>query len=500
MKRSISLILTLAMLILPALAACSGEGGTPSADTAAADAAHDTVETAESIALADMTDGLEDRDMNGWELSILNWDGDMLTWANVVITPESLDGDTLNDAIYQRNADLCERFNISIRADDSKSVQSEMARNVTAGDDVYTIYLSNEAYGGNQGIAGHIPYALDWQEIPCLSLDSPWWNPDATSVYKLSGHQVALAGNCSLTVVSRAVCMVFNKVIWEDAGTGENLYSLVDSNKWTVDKYLEVTKEIGRDLNGDGVMDKNDLWALNMGRGFKGYTASFLAGSGMNYTEPAGDGSYVFSLDSNEKALTLLAKLVDALAVEGYCYNEDASVHSFAPSDHFKNSHALFTQGVPNDIYKLRDMEDDIGLLPMPKHDESQENFYSAAWGGAVWTLARTFDMDFAENLGMTLEAMSFAGWRDVIPVYKEIALKTKTARDNESEAMLDIIFGSIYFDFGTNICYDAVLAPTFLTDIWHSRDSGAIVSAIEKYKPKINQYITDLVIVASEM
>lgn len=104
-------------------------------------------------------------------------------------------------------------------------------------------------------------------------------------------------------------------------------------------------------------------------------------------------------------------------------------------------------------------MNDDIGILPMPKYDEAQENYKSAAWGGAVWTLSRTFDMADAEKLGSALEAMSFYGYRDVIPVYKEVALKTKTTRDNESADMLDIIFGTIYFDFGTNIMYDAVFA-----------------------------------------
>ena len=188
-----------------------------------------------------------------------------------------------------------------------------------------------------------------------------------------------------------------------------------------------------------------------------------------------------------------MTKLIDAAGMNGFTYNTMDHVHSASPADFFENGHALFSQRVPNDIYKLRDMEDDIGILPMPKYDASQENYIAAAWGGAVWTLPKTFDTADADNLGIVLEAMSYATYHEVVPVYKEIALKTKTARDNESEEMLDIIFDNVYFDFGTNIMYDAVIADTFLTDIFNSGSSGIIISSMEKALPVIQKYMDDI-------
>lgn len=287
--------------------------------------------------------------------------------------------------------------------------------------------------------------------------------------------------------------MVFNKDIWSNYGDPTvELYDYVKNGTWTVDTYLKTAKSVSSDLNGDSVMDKNDLYGLNMGRGFKGYIASFLVGSGMNFTEKSGNDN-IFTLHQNERGIDLLTRLIDALGENGYYYNEDPGVHSFAPSDFFKNGHALFTQGVPNDIYKLRDMNDDIGILPMPKYNEEQENYYAAAWGGALWLLAKTFDTADAEKLGTILEAMSFAGWRDVVPVYKEIALKTKTTRDNESAEMLDIIFDSIYFDYGTNLMYDSVCANTFLTDIWIAKSSDILVSSMQNAMPKIDEFILNI-------
>ena len=58
---------------------------------------------------------------------------------------------------------------------------------------------------------------------------------------------------------------------------------------------------------------------------------------------------------------------------------------------------------------------------------------------------------------------------------------------------MLDIIFGSIYFDFGTNIVYDAVIADTVLAAIWKKKSSDSIVSSIDKNLTKINKFIADI-------
>lgn len=485
MKRRITLITVLASMLLASLASCGGGSAQPEApQNPEAGTENAGTEAPETEAL---TDGIPDTDMGGFTLKVLNLNAEWYTWANQDVVTEA-DGDILNDAIYNRNARLNERFNANITvdyADTSDGVMRAIKTNVMAGDPVFDVYTCNEGE-----LKNYLPYALDWNLIPNLRLKEAWWNPNATSIYVMDGKQTALAGNMTLSAVSRSVCMVFNKNIWKTCGDPDiNLYSLVENNEWTVDKFLEVASLVKKDLNGDGVMDVNDLYGLNMGRGFKGYVASFLTGSGMHFTEKDSTGAQVFTLHQNEKALNLVIRLVDALGQEGYYYNEDPSCHSFAPSDFFKNGHALFTQGVPHDIYKLRDMNDDIGILPMPKHDAEQKQYYSAAWGGAVWTLAKTFDLEKdGSNLGYLLDAMAFDTYYNVVPVYKEVALKTKTARDNESEGMLDIIFSSISFDYGTNIMYDAVYASTFLESIWKKKSSDVIVSSIEKALNKIEK------------
>ena len=228
-----------------------------------------------------------------------------------------------------------------------------------------------------------------------------------------------------------------------------------------------------------------------MGRGFKGYIASLLGAAGYHFTTADAEGTQVFTMHTDENTLNLVTTLMEQLDNAGFYYNEDTTVHGFAPSDFFSSGHALFTQGVPHDVEKLRDMEDDLGILPMPKYTAEQEQYYSASWGGEILMLPKTVLLaEEGENIGMILEAMSFYAYYNIIPLYKEVALKTKTARDEESSDMLDIVFSSASFDFGTNILYDAVLATSVLNDMWQAKSVDSIVSSCTKNEKQIAAYI----------
>ena len=484
-KRRLSILLVLALLLV----SCGDGAADPKREETSGDTTPDETTAPEG-------DGLPDVKFDGWELKILNYTEDSLSWCNTRILVDEQTGDVLDDAIYERNTSLEDRFDFKFVVDEVDNVPSKVGQNVLAGDNSYYIYAMFEGSS-----SAYLPYTLDWHNIPYLRLDEPWWNPAATSVYELAGKQTALAGNMTLSAASRAVCTVFNKRIWDELGDRTDLYGLVRDGKWTVDKFLSIAKSTNKDMNGNAEWDENDVYGLMFGRGFKGYIASFLCGSGMNFTEKNERGEDEFTLYTNERGIDLVTKLVDAWSVgNGYEYNKADNLHNATPTDFFENGHALFSQRVPHDIYKLRAMDDDIGILPIPKYDEAQESYCSAAWGGAVWTLSKTFDMADADKLGIILEAMSYYGYEKIIPVYKEVALKTKTARDNESADMLDIIFDTIYFDFGTNIMYDAVFVSTFLNDIFNSKSSTAVVSSMEKAREKITQYIVDIFSMAEEM
>jgi len=480
MKKFIS-VLMVCTFICSLLASCADNTQEKQKAESGIENNTDIIETVEET--PKLTDGLPEVDMKGYEFNIFNFDDTWFTWRNNSILSEEQDGDIVNDALYIRQGKVEDRFNCRLKSNEVADTTENVRRNVSSGDNTYQLYI---IYDQNFGVL--VPYVIDAKMLPYLRLDEKHWNPNATSTYNFSDKQLALAGNISLSVISGAGCVVFNKKIYQTNYAGENLYSLVRDGKWTLDKFFEIATAVGKDLNGNGQWDAEDLYGLNSS--FKGYIGGFLAGAGMGFTAPGDDGTPAFNLHQNEAAINLVARFMDALSMPGFYYSEAVQVYDTLPRL-FEAGQALFTPNSAYGVETLRAMEDDIGILPYPKYSESQEQYYATAYGNTLCVLPKTLDLAAeGENVGIILEAMSFSGYYDMIPQYKEVVLKTKTARDDESADMLDIIFDSVIFNFDMNILFDAVLQTTILPALWKDKTSGNIVSLSEKNANAINRYI----------
>lgn len=105
-------------------------------------------------------------------------------------------------------------------------------------------------------------------------------------------------------------------------------------------------------------------------------------------------------------------------------------------------------------------MENDYGILPYPKWDEAQTEYYTMV-DGSHDILAVPITATNLERTGIITEALSAESYKRVIPAYYETALKTKYARDDESVQMLDMIANSRVFDIG--YVYDGWSGASFI-------------------------------------
>ena len=97
----------------------------------------------------------------------------------------------------------------------------------------------------------------------------------------------------------------------------------------------------------------------------------------------------------------------------------------------------------------MRNMESAFGIVPIPKLDESQEEYrihYQANIGGAMSVPVTASNL---EMVGMVLEDMSYLSMRNVKPAYIDVLLEGKFLRDEESLVTLEIMFDSYYSDIG---------------------------------------------------
>ena len=98
----------------------------------------------------------------------------------------------------------------------------------------------------------------------------------------------------------------------------------------------------------------------------------------------------------------------------------------------------------------MRNMSDDYGIVPIPKLDEAQSEYYSYAHDTfTAYAVPATVIDERLEQVGAILEAMASESYRTVLPAYYEITLKDKYCNDPESRDMLDTIINSFYIDAG---------------------------------------------------
>ena len=142
--------------------------------------------------------------------------------------------------------------------------------------------------------------------------------------------------------------------------------------------------------------------------------------------------------------------------------------------------------------FGLRNMSDEFGVLPLPKYDEAQEHYYAPSFGSEISTLLKTLPQERMENVVILLDALAYDTNKSIIPEYKEVLLKTKYARDNESEDMIDIVIDSVSFEFGLNAWQDTVANP-LVKNIFVARNPS-VASTLAKMQKSVDTQIEKLV------
>jgi hypothetical protein len=139
-------------------------------------------------------------------------------------------------------------------------------------------------------------------------------------------------------------------------------------------------------------------------------------------------------------------------------------------------------------VLQLRGMEQNYGLLPLPKFNEQQESYvsYINAWNCAFVGIPSTADY---ERSAFLMEAMAYASYRMVRPYVYDVKLHNRAARDEESERMIDIIIETSYLDLngiynwgGVNdILGNAIFTDAPLVSQFEAR-IGTIEGAIDRF------------------
>jgi hypothetical protein len=94
-------------------------------------------------------------------------------------------------------------------------------------------------------------------------------------------------------------------------------------------------------------------------------------------------------------------------------------------------------------------MEDDYGMIPIPKYDEAQKDYYS--WMGIAAPSAMIpKSNENPERTGLVLDAMSAVSSTVLMDAYYEVTVRRKASRDEESTEMLELMRKNRVFDLAS--------------------------------------------------
>jgi len=477
--------LFLVLLLLTALISCGSESKTSGNDATSPE----NLDNFQNESLPTNTDApiypeLPAADFGGKIYTILNREGPHI-WDQFIA--EEQNGDPINDALYLRKVFIEDRYNVQIRqfvpGDGNKTINAAKT-SVKAGDNTYSL-IQLEIM--DLGTLANAKFLADWYEMPYINenLQYNWWDQNLNCDLTVNGKLYMQDGQLIIKDDLRLTCMYFNKGMFQEFNL-EYPYQSVRDGKWTIDKMIELSKGINRDLDGNGVMDQYDQW---------GFMSEHQAG--LHFYQGAGERSVTINKDGvpeltlgGQRSLNVIEKILQITSDPMAMFHADTikgaadvwlQANAYFQEDRFLIRSSIFLPIVES----LRSMETDFGIIPFPKFDEQQENYYSTAtqWGYAV-AFPKTADPEFA---GFITEALARESVTTLTPAFYDVSLRTKYARDDESEDMLDIIFGNKIYDIG--VLFSLTGLDATLSSMVSGRKTD-FVSTFDKNKDKMQTKI----------
>ena len=389
------------------------------------------------------------QDYGGYEINIASLDGDvyLVDWK-----AEEFNGQVLNDLIYKRNLLIQNDYNVTFKAEKMTtenqltSVRNAMMSGVTY--DIYGMKRDNLvlAYEG---------CLYDLSSMSDINLEQEWWDQNWLDAMTVQGSVYSLIGDISPNTLLATYSVVFNKNLFDELGL-EHPYELVNSGKWTYEEFNKYTKDYSQDLNGDGKYDTEDQYGLVSWGESVGY--SFFYSCDFSFGRVR-DGEITIGYNE-DKMISIYEKMYDTLITQNnYIETRGGSGWEGRMQtmyDIFKGGRALFCNLSLNHVSQyLSDMEDDFGILPYPKLDESQKS-YATTTLNEVTMVGIPITAPDPELSALMTEALCRESHDTVAPAFYDIALKGKYTRDENSVEMIELIRDSLTFDIGwmhTVIC-----------------------------------------------
>ncbi len=474
--RILSALLLLLMLV-GTVAACTEKPDEPKDTTDPNQATEAPEETRLKANLPEMT-------FDGYTFSMVHWDLSGMTPKYNDLYAEDDDGDPIVSEVYRRNARLSEQLDIEFEFD--YMAYNELVNTVrncvnTSTDTYDLVYLRMHETPGPMMEGDFLDFQNDFQYV---DLDMPWWDQGLRRELSFADHLFLASSSINIEDKQDTYALAFNKQIARDAKI-ENPYELVANNEWTLEKLYSIASAVAHDDNGDGKLDPGDDLIGMLATDDTTISFFFSLGGRFTQKDQYDLPEYCFNEEDNYAIVT---DLLD------FMYDEMTTIrgengYTTSNGDCFKANKGLFTNIQISSVISWRGEETlDFGVLPAPLYTEGDDYraLVSRHHCGLMSVLRCEENID---TVGYIMEAMAAASHYDLQSAYYDITLKTKSARDDESQAVLDVIFSHRTTDIGV-VCDFGSFATEILRLCSRGKQANQLASTYASAESKIESAI----------
>ncbi len=408
-----------------------------------------------------VTSDLEEKDLDGYVFTVLTWYA--TAWPNRMnkdLVAEDTTGEPINDAVYTRNARLLEKYNFEIDKEDVEQLEliARIRSMMSTSEDLCDMVSARINDVTPVLLEGDF---LDFErDVPYVNLEKPYWDQSIRSSLSFNHHSYLMTSSMNLSDQDATSAIAFNKKMARDYGIN-GLYEAASAGTWTFDTFYANMTAFDGDVNGDSKMiETDDVFGF---LGGDDVIMSFFFGGGGTFTEKDDEDVPVYNF-ADEKNYDITDRVLDIMYDSTFLNH-----HAISNQDDnyyrslFVDGHGLFFWMRMDDVITMRGEESiDFGILPIPKYEEAQANYLSLISQHTCGLMSVLRCEENPDTVGYCLEAISAASYYDLQKAYYDVTLKTKSARDDESQEMLDLIFAHRVIDVG-EICNFGGFSSLFL-------------------------------------
>ncbi len=469
-------ICLLAALLTAGLTSCGNSASETTSESA------DTAAPTETVAETEWLDSLGAKDFTGAEFVV----GYGISTTIPILNPpaDEMTGETMNDAMYQRDAELMERYNYKIVY--NPDVTSAGIKNsVTAGDTVCDMFI-NSMMSDNIGMLASAGVTYNLMELDGLHLDREWWSRLMYENLQYNGKMFYTSGDIAPHSYMGPACVYLNLRLADDyAIDTDALYTNVYDGKWTYDMFYGMYEGLDVDLNGDGKMHCLDDFYGVVNEYNNLTSALLICSAGEKLIETDGDGKLYIDLGTDKMVdiITNMAKWFPKI--------ENNGDNTLLYDQTYKSGRALFAvHYTESTLRRFRDMEDDYVILPMPKYTEGQSTYVSYLNPWVHGFICLPLVLEDAEKTAFLTDAMAYKSWEMVRPAMIDSTLKGKAARNEDCANMLDIVYSTTYLDFNGIYEFGGCMNPVNGAMFYEKPFASAYAAVEEKIAVAVEEFM----------